>query len=129
MSCVIPANQPIYQALLDKAASYPADKPDQIKAYKKAAESVLSYNRNFYDSSIIEPIPGIGKKIEEFIDDFVAKTARVNKITLQAGNWGHHASYSDKRKRKSNVTKPVERVKMWFSTLKKTAALLFPTKK
>lgn len=71
MSCSVPANQPIYQALLDKAASYPADKPYQAKAYKKAAESVLNYNKNFYDS-VIETIPGIGQKIEEFIDDFVA---------------------------------------------------------
>lgn len=71
MSCTIPANQPIYQALIDKAASYPADKIYQAKAYKKAAESVLNYNKSFYNS-IIETIPGIGQNIEEFIDDFVA---------------------------------------------------------
>ena len=45
-TCVISQNQPIYQALLDKATTYPADKPYQAKAYRTAAESVLSYDKN-----------------------------------------------------------------------------------
>lgn len=72
MSCTVSANQPIYQALLDKAASYPADKPYQAKAYKKAAESVLITNINIYDGVIFDTIPSIGEKIWNFIDDFVA---------------------------------------------------------
>lgn len=73
--CVIPGNQPIYQALLDKAASYPADKSYQAKAYKKAAESILSYDRNIYDavtkSGYFAEPAFVGEKIAEFIYNFV----------------------------------------------------------
>jgi hypothetical protein len=77
MNCTVPANQPIYQALIDKAASYPSDKPYQAKAYKKAAESIATYTKNIYDS-IIEPIPGIGSSIEKFIDDFIYESIKAN---------------------------------------------------
>jgi len=74
-TCVISKNQPIYQALLDKAATYPADKPYQAKAYRTAAESVLSYDKNLYEAYTGQlPCPsiyGIGDKIEEFICEFV----------------------------------------------------------
>lgn len=76
MSCSVPANQPIYQALLDKAASYPADKPYQAKAYKKAAEIVAAHPGNIYSeyagSFWFEAKPAaIGYKIEEFINKFI----------------------------------------------------------
>ena len=74
-TCVISQNQPIYQALLDKATTYPADKPYQAKAYRTAAESVLSYDKNLYEAYTGQlPCPsiyGIGNKIEEFICEFV----------------------------------------------------------
>ena len=74
-TCVISQNQPIYQALLDRAATYPADKPYQAKAYRTAAESVLSYDKNLYEAYTGQlPCPsiyGIGNKIEEFICEFV----------------------------------------------------------
>lgn len=74
-TCVISQNQPIYQALLDKAATYPADKPYQAKAYRTAAESVLRYDKNLYEAYTGQlPCPsiyGIGDKIEEFICEFV----------------------------------------------------------
>jgi hypothetical protein len=74
MNCSVPANQPIYQALLDKAASYPADKPYQAKAYKKAAETIATYTKNIYDDLILGAwygLDGIGDKIEDFINDFI----------------------------------------------------------
>lgn len=76
MSCVVPANQPIYQALVDKAASYPADKPYQAKAYKNAAETVLSHNKNLYTEYVNNrrprPLPAnFGPKTEDFICDFI----------------------------------------------------------
>jgi MarR-like DNA-binding transcriptional regulator SgrR of sgrS sRNA len=40
-----PINQAIYQALLDKAASYLDQNSYQAKAYKKAAESLAEYNQ------------------------------------------------------------------------------------
>jgi hypothetical protein len=67
--CIISQNQPIYQALLDKAASYPADKFYQTKAYQKAAESVSKWNYNLYND-YIPSIPGVGISIENFIYDF-----------------------------------------------------------
>ncbi len=44
-----PANNSIYQALLDKAVSYPADKPYQTKAYMMQAEVVATYPVDIYD--------------------------------------------------------------------------------
>ena len=75
VNCAVPANQPIYQALFDKAASYRADKPYQAKAYRKAAEAIAIYNLNLFEISEIYPdkIPGIGRHIEGFIYDFIDK--------------------------------------------------------
>uniref|UniRef100_A0A6C0DWV6 Uncharacterized protein n=1 Tax=viral metagenome TaxID=1070528 RepID=A0A6C0DWV6_9ZZZZ len=85
-TCVISQNQPIYQALLDKAASYPADKPYQAKAYRTAAESVLSYDKNLYEAYTGQlPCPsiyGIGNKIEEFICEFV----KTNPVVTSSGD-------------------------------------------
>ena len=74
-TCAVAANKPIYQALLDKAASYPPDKSYQAKAYRKAAESIAAYNLNLFEISEIYPdkIPGIGRHIEGFIYDFIEK--------------------------------------------------------
>lgn len=76
MSCTIPANQPIYAALLDKAASYPTDKVWQACAYRAAAETVRNYEVNIYqeyakyNGFVCAPMT-IGKGIEKFIYDFI----------------------------------------------------------
>jgi hypothetical protein len=75
-TCSVPANQPIYQALIDKAASYPADKPYQAKAYKKAAEIVAARSSNIYSEfakyCAFGQLPaGIGNSIEDFIYEFI----------------------------------------------------------
>jgi hypothetical protein len=74
--CSVAANQPIYQALLDKAASYPADKPYQAAAYKKAAQIVATYPSNIYSEfakyCAFEELPaGIGYRIGQFINEFI----------------------------------------------------------
>jgi DNA polymerase/3'-5' exonuclease PolX len=76
MSCSIPANQPIYQALLNKAASYPADQW-RASAYRGAAETVRKYNANIYDEFAeyngfagYKPM-AIGKSTEQFIREFI----------------------------------------------------------
>jgi DNA polymerase/3'-5' exonuclease PolX len=76
MSCTIPANQPIYQALLDKGASYPADKW-RASAYRKAAETVSKYEANIYEEFAkyngfagYKPM-AIGNSTENFIRDFI----------------------------------------------------------
>ena len=84
-TCTVPANQSIYQALLDKAASYPADKPYQAKAYKKAAETVLTYEVNIYSeyakyNSLYSLPANIGEKIEDFIYEFI-KAGAAGKLT------------------------------------------------
>jgi hypothetical protein len=79
MTCVNPVNQPIYQALLDKAASYPADKVYQAKAYQTVAESVLNHTwdineiarQNQWWKGQGRYIPGNGDSTREFITDFV----------------------------------------------------------
>jgi len=72
-TCAVPANQPIYQALLEKAASYPADKLYQAKAYRKAAQTVAAFNRDLYKGGEFDPweLPYIGPKIESFINDVI----------------------------------------------------------
>ena len=69
MTCRVPANQMIYQALLNKAASYPADKNYQAAAYRNAAESVAAW---FYDlrKDYILAVPNVGPSIAKFITDF-----------------------------------------------------------
>ncbi len=78
--CKVPANQPIYEALLAKAASYPAEKPYQAKAYKKIAESVLNHTWDINEIAKKgtwwqgqgQYIPGIGEGTRQFINDFIA---------------------------------------------------------
>lgn len=77
--CSVPTNQPIYQALIDKAGSYPADKVYQIKAYNKAAEYVATMKKSIYEQldkvyGYWLDVPfysGIGIKIANFIEDFI----------------------------------------------------------
>lgn len=66
-TCIVSQNQPIYQALLDKAASYPADKPYQAKAYRSAAQYVSTLNKNLYTSSTDDFSKGTGQFIVDFI--------------------------------------------------------------
>jgi hypothetical protein len=89
VTCAVPANKPIYDALLAKAASYPADKVYQAKAYKKAAETVRTYKQNIPDDCAkyggfymtrydgvgrdihMARYDGIGRGIEDFIYQFI----------------------------------------------------------
>ena len=70
MTCVNPTNQPIYNALITQADSYPADKPYQAKAYRKAAEGVARWNYDLY-KDYVYAVPGVGTHIGEFIEDFL----------------------------------------------------------
>jgi hypothetical protein len=81
--CFVSQNYPIYQALVDKGASYPADKPYQVKAYKRAAEYVASMNESIYDNRgefygwwCPPKDSGIGWRIEEFINEFLRENPK-----------------------------------------------------
>jgi hypothetical protein len=83
MTCVIPNNQPIYNALLDKAASYPSDKAFQIAAYKKAAEGVRTWKYNLYGDDHYEDhydVPGVGSSIGVFIEDFIESNPALTSV-------------------------------------------------
>ena len=69
-TCVNPTNQPIYNALMTEADSYPADKPYQARAYRRAAEGVRTWNYDLY-KDYDYAVPGVGKRIGEFIEDFI----------------------------------------------------------
>lgn len=69
MTCRVPANQMIYQALLNKAASYPADKNYQAAAYRNAAESVSNWLYDLRNDYVLA-VPGVGTSIAKFITDF-----------------------------------------------------------
>ncbi len=79
--CKVPANQPIYDALLAKAASYPAEKHYKAKAYKKVAESVLTHTWDINEIAKKgtwwqgqgQHVPGCGDSIKQFITDFVRR--------------------------------------------------------
>ena len=78
MSCIIASNQPIYQALLEKAKSYPEDKVYQKKAYKNVAKNLLTFEKNLYSLYYLSThrkflVPGAGESILEFIREFIAK--------------------------------------------------------
>jgi hypothetical protein len=66
MTCYVPQNQPLYQALLEKAASYPPEKPYQAKAYTDAAHQIslmkvpVSTDGKIYTGSLPSSIPTLG---------------------------------------------------------------------
>ncbi len=77
--CKVANNQPIYEALVKKANSYPADKVYQAKAYKKVAEGVLNFDQDIYaNSDKIWLIKGVGDSIEGFIEDFIKANPLTN---------------------------------------------------
>jgi hypothetical protein len=69
-NCLVPENQPLYHALLDKADSYslPQDKY-KVAAYHKVAQNVLICDSNLYKD--ITVIPGVGHGIRHFINQFI----------------------------------------------------------
>lgn len=77
--CMVPANQPIYEALIKKAGSYPDQNGYQANAYRKAAESVLTFEHDIvagvskYDDywSMDEYVPNVGNKIAAYIQSVV----------------------------------------------------------
>lgn len=83
MSCVNSKNQLIYQALLDKAASYPIYKPYQAKAYKAAAEVVKNLEHSLYESH--NGLGGLGDKTHDFIiSTVVATRSKLGKCLVTA---------------------------------------------
>jgi hypothetical protein len=52
------------------ADSYPADKPYQARAYRRAAEGVRTWNYELY-KDYVYAVPGVGPRIGEFIEDFI----------------------------------------------------------
>ncbi len=114
-TCSVPQNQSIYQALLDKAASYPAAKyPYQAKAYKKAAEYVASMKVGIYDnrgkfsgwwSSPADS--NIGCKIEEFINEFLKTNPKpTESITFAADNLTGAAKAMDDARKAAAAAAP-----------------------
>jgi hypothetical protein len=85
-SCVVPANQPIYEALIKKANSYPSTEPYKAKAYTKAATSIAAHTNNIYDELVndwwySDGLSGIGWGITMFINEFIKTNPRTN-LTL-----------------------------------------------
>jgi len=86
-TCIVPSNQPIYEALLEKAKSYPEDQVYQKKAYEKVANNLLTCNRNLhnlYTSDVIVclelfPVPGAGYSITKFIKEFIETSKPASK--------------------------------------------------
>jgi hypothetical protein len=88
--CIVPDNQPIYQALLDKATFYSIHKVTNVeKKYTLAAEIIRKTRTNIYsivdqstniwnfEEDIEDYIPNIGPSIISFIFDY-AKENPIN---------------------------------------------------
>ena len=71
MPCRVPNNQPIYQALLNKAASYPDNQLFKAIAYSKAAESVAAHLYEIRKGYLVELLPYVGPSIAKYIKDFI----------------------------------------------------------
>lgn len=77
MSCVIPANQPIYQALIDKATYYSSVLiiQKEAKKYTNAANGILSTRANVY--SIAQDATNIWNFEEDFDDKYDANLPHI----------------------------------------------------
>lgn len=70
-ACRVPANQMIYQLLLNKAACYSYEQqPYKAKAYKKAAESVATHLYDIRNGPCLI-IPYVGPRIAQYIRGFI----------------------------------------------------------
>jgi hypothetical protein len=81
MMCVNPINQPIYQALLDKAASYPPEKHYQAQAYTNVAKCVRAWTYNLY-TDYVPAVGCVGPRIASFIYDFRKKNPQPIQPTI-----------------------------------------------
>jgi hypothetical protein len=90
-TCVVPVNWFIYEALMDKAASYPADQPFKARAYRRVAESVLACTENLYQKFRNTPwninLPHAGLSTLDFIEDYIERTK--DKICDDCGTEPH----------------------------------------
>ncbi len=95
MSCIVPANQPIYQALIDKAAFYSTLSKNPYTKYANASYtkytnaahiilntttniySIASYCNSVWDfqEEIEDAINNIGPSIISFIFDFISSSS------------------------------------------------------
>ncbi len=71
-------NQPLYDALMEKVASYPPEKKYSADAYRRAAYNVLTLDYSlpaldWEDAYSLDKIPDVGPKTYEFIRDFYIK--------------------------------------------------------
>lgn len=75
LHCTVPENQPIYDAILKKAATYSLNKHYKYKAYREAALSVLRYKKNIYNDCMnintFYDINHLDGYIKEFIYNFI----------------------------------------------------------
>jgi hypothetical protein len=85
MSCTIPVNEPIYKALLQKAASYPPEKVYQIRAYHAAAEKMSAVTidlvANYGTCEYFKVLDKFGPKALELIDDYCMNAASEKRRT------------------------------------------------
>ena len=94
MYAFIPLNQPIVQALLDKADSFPIHKIYHAKAYRKAANNIAKLSFSLYDFILNSKsydldsiyIEGIGPKISHFIIHFTKTHLQTNKHVQSTHN-------------------------------------------
>ncbi len=90
-TCVVPVNWFIYEALMEKAASYPADQPFKARAYRRVAESVLACTENLYQKFRTSPwyvgLPHSGLSTLDFIEDYIERTK--DEICSDCGNEPH----------------------------------------
>jgi hypothetical protein len=104
MTCVVPKNQPIYQALIDKANSYPPGTLYLPELFKKAAKSVAKYKNDIYQdyakyNEIDQQLPSVYGITLDLITDVVKNdpsqpqpTTPVTTPPISPSKWGLQAT-------------------------------------
>ncbi len=106
MACLIPSNLPIFQALLDKANSFPSDKIFHILSYHKAAKDVALYPNNIYcqfSSLTPQSIPFYGPGLQLFIHTLIQQQIQENESQQQKHRYTQQQrdEYSARRTRRA----------------------------
>ncbi len=97
--CLNSANQTLYQALTDRADSYPSEKIFHKLAFNKAANDVAAHDDNLYQLFLETPlnmIPFYGPGVQQFIYDHIQNADAYQLFTPQQRN-----EYRERRTRRA----------------------------
>ena len=102
--CLNSENQTLYQALVNKADSYPEDKIFHILAFNKAATDVAAYENNLYlelAETHRTSIPFYGPAVQQFIYDHIQLHLTDKTTPYQRYSLKQRDEYRERRTRRA----------------------------